>query len=336
MTQRRGGRFQPGVEGPFQMHDLTRVDPRQTPDADASLVDFTAPKQLPPTQRTHRVSPESEKLSDNSSSDSFKQNFTPSTQQLADPAAFYMQPEKGSMQHHAAPHGFPYQNHQFHSAQNRSGPHSMPYREFSGTPQAMPPHQFPSGIHPHAIPSTMSYNTHANGPEETIHLTQQPRQEHLYVSSASSAHNGYPSNNRPYSNNNNNNNNNTNRIGHRRGSQSQKSHGYASSQQPQVEHNAAFQESHFNKSWRRGPPQDRARQSSWCRNPMGSNMEYCHCTCDQCTERNRSVWVRLSPEAFPSIPEVLSFLKCGLSTRFGKVEEAFQAASMKRDAFIVR
>lgn len=313
------------------MHDITRIDPRQTPDAVACLVNPTASKQLPPTQRTRRVSPELGKLSDNSSSDSFKQNFTPSTQQLADPAAFYMQPEKGGMQHHATPHGFPYQSHQFHSAQNRSGPHNMPYREFSGTHQGMTTHQFPSGIHPHAIPSTMSYNTHVNGPEEIIHPTQQLRQEHSYGSSVSSAHNEYPSNNRPHSNS-----NNTNRVGHRRGSQSQRPHGFAPSQQPQVEHNAAFQESHFNKSWRRGPQQDRARQSSWCRNPMGSSMEYCPCTCEQCTERNRSVWVRLSPEAFVSMPEVLSFLKCGLSTRFGKVEEAFQAASMKRDAFIVR
>lgn len=336
MTQRRGGRFQPEVEGPFPMHDTTRFDQHQTPNAVASLVNSTAPKQLPPAQRARRVSPELRKPSDTSSGDSFKQSFTPSTQQLVEPAAFYMQPEKGGMQHHAAAHGFPYQSHQFHSAQNRSGPHNMPYREFSGTPQAMPSHQFPSGIHSHAMPSTMPYNTPANGPDESIHLTQQPRQEHSYGSSVSSAHNGYPSSNRPYNNNNNNNTNNTNRIGHRRGSQSQKTHGYASSQQPQVEHNAAFQESHFNKSWRRGPPQDRARQSSWCRNPASSSMEYCHCTCDQCNERNRSVWVRVSPEAFVSTAEVLSFLKFGLSTRFGNVEEAFPAASMKRDAFIVR
>jgi hypothetical protein len=310
------------------MHDTARFDQRQTPGAVTSLVNTMVPKQLPPAQRAHRVSPELINLTENSSSDFFKQTFTPSNQSPADPTAFYMQHEKGGMQHHVAPHGFPYQSHQFHSTQNRPGSHNMPYREFSGASQAMPSHQFPSGINSHAMPSIMPSNPPENGSDDSVHLTQQPRQGHLYGSSVSFAHNGYQGNNRPY-------NNNTNRVGHRRGSQSQKTHGYASNQQPHVEHSAAFLDSHPNKSWRRGPPQDRARQSSWCRN-MGSSTEYCHCTCDQCNERNRSVWVRMSPENFVSEMDVLSFLKFGLSTRFGKVEEVFLAASVRRDAFIVR
>lgn len=313
------------------MHDTARFDQRQAPGAVTSLVGSTAPKQLPPAQRAQRLSQEQTKPTDNLPGDSLKQSFTPSAQSSAEPAAFYMQPEKGGMQHHVAPHGFPYQSHQFHSAQNKSTPHNMQYREFSGTPQAMPSHQFPMGTKTHMMPSTMPYNTPANGSDDSIHLTQQPRKEYLYGPSMSSAYNGYQNNNRPYNNSNN------NRVGHRRGSQSQKTHGYVPGQQPQNEHNASFQESYSNKSWRRGPPQDRSRQSSWCRNPVGSNIEYCHCTCDQCNERNRSVWVRvISPESFVSIMEILSFLKFGLSTRFGKVEEAYPAASMRRDAFIVR
>ncbi|KAH8121233.1 hypothetical protein LI328DRAFT_172040 [Trichoderma asperelloides] len=325
----------PEVEGPFPMHDTARFDQRQAPGAVTNLVDSTAPKQLPPTQRARRLSQEQRKPIDFLPGDSFKQSLNPSSLPSAEPAAFYMQPEKGGMQHHVGPRGFPYQSQQFNSAPNKPIPHNMPYREFSGAQQGMSPHQFPMGTHSHAIPSTVPYNTPANGSDDSIHLAQQPRQEYLYASSMPSAHNGYQNSDRPYYYNNNNNNN--NRVGHRRGSQSQKTHGYVPGQQPQTEHNAAFQESHLNKSWRRGPQHDRARQSSWCRNAVGSNIEYCHCTCDQCNERNRSVWVRvISPESFVSIMEILSFLKFGLSTRFGKVEEAYPAPSMRRDAFIVR
>ncbi|KAL7923445.1 hypothetical protein ACQKWADRAFT_320099 [Trichoderma austrokoningii] len=324
----------PEVEGSFPMHDTAQIDQRQTQSAVTSLANSTTPKQPPPpTQRARRVSPEFRESADGSSGDSFKQSFTPPIQPLAaEPAAFYMQPDKGSIQHQVAPHGFPYQSHQFHSAQIRPGLHNLPYREFPGTPQ------FPPGAHPHPHampPSTMPpYNTtSANGSDDNIHPTQQPRQEYFHGSSVPSAHNGYQGNNRPF---NNNANNNANRIGHHRGSQSQKSQGYASSQQTQAEQGAAFQEGHPNRTWRRGPPQDRVRQSSWCRNLVGSNMEYCSCTCDQCTERNRSVWVRVSPEYFASIMEALSFLKFSLSSRFGKVDEVYPAAAMRKDAFIVR
>ncbi|KAL6902931.1 hypothetical protein GGI43DRAFT_433112 [Trichoderma evansii] len=324
MAPRRGGRFQLEAEGHFPMHDTARFDQRQA----TSMAGSTVPKPLPSSQNDRRLSQEGRKPTDVLPGDSFKQSFTPSIQQIAETAAFNMQPEKGGMQHHVAPHGFPYQNHQFHSAQNQSIPHNVPYREFSGAPQAMPSHQLPIGTHSHAMPSTMPYSTPVNGSDDSIHPTQQPRQEYLYGSSMSSAHNGYQNSSRTYNN---------NRLGHRRGSQSQKTQGYVSGQQPQTEHHTAFQESHLNKSWRRGPPQDRARQSSWCRNPVGPNIEYCHCTCDQCNERNRSVWVRVnSPDSFVAISEILSFLRFGLSTRFGKVEEAYSTPSMRRDAFIVR
>ncbi|ETS00157.1 hypothetical protein M419DRAFT_36997 [Trichoderma reesei RUT C-30] len=55
-----------------------------------------------------------------------------------------------------------------------------------------------------------------------------------------------------------------------------------------------------------------------------------------CAERNRSVWIGVTHDARLQRMEIQAFLKFGLSGKFGQVEDVCPAASLNRDAFIVR
>ncbi|KAL7795849.1 hypothetical protein V8C37DRAFT_414555 [Trichoderma ceciliae] len=328
-AQQHGGRIQPrGENMQSTMYDTARHEQCQTQGAAGSLNDSAALKQLPSTQRTRRSPQEQRQLVESSLGAFVKQNLTAPVKGSTELMPFYMQPEKALAPHPTVPNGFSHQSKHFHPAPNKSLPHPMPCRDFSVASQVKPLPKFPTGTHSNSMPSVMPYNPPANGSDEINHLTQQSRLEFLYGSPTPSVHNGYRNNNRTY-----------NRVGHRRGSQGQKTHVYVSGQQTQAEHqhHPMPHEVFLNKQWRRDAQQDGIRQSSWCRNPVGSNLvDYCHCTCSQCSERNRSIWVRVSPESFMSIMEVQVFLKFGIGNRFGQVEEAYPAPSQRRDAFIVR
>lgn len=246
--------------------------------------------------------------------------FKPSTE----PTPFYMQPEKDFVPPHlASTNGFPHQREHLSSAANKQLPHSAPYREFSGASQVAPHQQFANGTHSSVVPSVKMRNPPVSSTDENIPPLQATRPETFHGSSTASSQTGYNNHSRMHY-----------KAGQRRGSQGQKTHGY---NQAQADHHAMPHEPYPNKSWRRGAQQDDVRQSSWCRNPVGSNyMDYIPCSCSGCEERNRSVWIGVTHDARLQRMEIQAFLKFGLSGKFGQIEEVCPAASLNKDAFIVR
>ncbi|KAL6878058.1 hypothetical protein HDV57DRAFT_122111 [Trichoderma longibrachiatum] len=246
--------------------------------------------------------------------------FKPSTE----PTPFYMQPEKDFVPPHlASTNKFPHQREHLSSAANKQLPHSAPYREFSGASQVAPHQQFANGTHSSVVPSVKMRNPPVSSTDENIPPLQATRPETFHGSSTASSQTGYNNHSRMHY-----------KAGQRRGSQGQKTHGY---NQAQADHHAMPHEPYPNKSWRRGAQQDDVRQSSWCRNPVGSNyMDYIPCSCSGCEERNRSVWIGVTHDARLQRMEIQAFLKFGLSGKFGQIEEVCPAASLNKDAFIVR
>ncbi|UKZ81173.1 hypothetical protein TrVFT333_008944 [Trichoderma virens FT-333] len=209
-------------------------------------------------------------------------------------------------------------------------PHAGPYREFSGASEITPFQQVTTGAHsgamPAIAPASKSRNLANNGSDESIQFAQPARPELLHGSSTSSLHNEYRSGGQSY-----------NKVGQRREPNGRKAQGWNSGQQAQLERHTAPRESYLNKSWRRSAQPDSTRQSSWCLNPAGpNNVEYTPCDCSGCTERNRSIWVRIRAETLGPNMDIQTILKFGIGNRFGPVEEAYLAPSQSRDAFIVR
>ncbi|KAH0495650.1 hypothetical protein TgHK011_009185 [Trichoderma gracile] len=238
-----------------------------------------------------------------------------------------MQPEKDFIPPHLAlANGPPHQREHLFSTANKQPPHLAPYREFSGASQVASHQQYANGTHSGAVQSVKLRNHPVGSTDENVPPLQATRPETYHGLSNVSSQTAYNTNSRMY-----------HKAGQRRGSQGQKTHGYNPGQQAQAEHHAMPHEPYSNRSWRRGAQQDDARQSSWCRNPVGSNyMDYIPCPCNGCAERNRSVWIGVTHDASLQRMEIQAFLKFGLSGKFGPVEEVCPAASLNRDAFIVR
>lgn len=302
-----------------------RFEQCQTQGASEFPSDSPPLKQSPSTQRALRLPHEQSRMFERSSGDFTQHNLAAPVNPSTEPVSFYAQTEKRQMPHHAAPNGFSHQSHHFYSASHKAFPPSFQHSGHFGASRLIPVQQFPMETHSHAVTPMMAYSIPGNGSEERFQPAQQSQPEYVYAPSTPSMHNEYQSSSRAH-----------NRVGHRRGSQSQKVHGCVPDQQISEDHHSTGQDSHLNKSWRQNPEQHGVRQSSWCRN-AGGLAEYCHCTCKTCSERNRSIWVRVSYDFFPlSIMDIQSLLKSGISSRFGRVDEVFPAASHKKDAFITR
>ncbi|KAL6871817.1 hypothetical protein J3F83DRAFT_615543 [Trichoderma novae-zelandiae] len=293
--------------------------------------DPAAMKPFHPPQRYRRSTQDARHYAENLPNGFIRPNPGLPIKPSTEPAPYFMQPEKGFIPPHpASATGFPHQREYLYSATNKQLPQSGPYREYSGASQAIPHQQFANGTHSGAAPSVKLRNPPANSADDNIQPFQPTRLEAYHGSSTASSQNGY--------NNNSNNNNRTHhKAGQRRGSQGQKTHGYNPGHQAHAENHAMPHETYMNKSWRRGAQQDDVRQSSWCRNPVGpNNVEYIHCPCNGCAERNRSVWIGVTHDTRLQRMDIQTFLKFGLGSKFGQVEEVCQTASLSKDAFIVR
>ncbi|KAL7947240.1 hypothetical protein V8C42DRAFT_352017 [Trichoderma barbatum] len=327
-AQQLEGRVHPAGEGQVSQNEATRLEHGQTQCTDGPLNDPTAMRQLHLSQRARRLTQDKRQLVEDSSGDFRRQIITTSHMESSpEPTPFYMQPDKTLMPHFASTNGFPHQSSHLYPATNRPL-HPTPYREFSGASQVVHLQQPTSGTQPAAIPASKMRNIASGEPDENTQLVQLTRPELLHGSSTTSLQNGYRNGSRAHE-----------KVEQRRGSQGQKPHGWNPGQQAQLVHRSTPHESYLNKSWRRGDQPDRNRQSSWCLNPIGANnVEYNDCTCSGCNERNRSIWVRVCSESSPLTTnmDIQTFLKFGIGSRFGQVEEAFPTASQSKDAFIVR
>ncbi|TFB01007.1 hypothetical protein CCMA1212_007181 [Trichoderma ghanense] len=304
-----------------------RLEHWQTQGSDGPMHDNAAMKPFHSSQRHRRSTQDARYYADNFPNGYIRPNAGLPFKSSTEPTPFYMQPEKDfTPTHLASTTGFPHQREHLYSAANKQLPHSAPYREFSGASQFAPHQQFANVTHSGVVPSVKLRNPPVSSTDENIRPLQATQPEPYHGSSTASSQTGYNANSRMH-----------HKAGQRRGSQGQKTHGYNPGQQAQAEHHVTPHETYPNKSWRRGAQQDDARQSSWCRNPVGSNyMDYVHCTCSGCAERNRSVYVSVTHDARLQRMEIQAFLKFGLSGKFGQVEEVCPAASLHRDAFIVR
>ncbi|KAL7913466.1 hypothetical protein GGI35DRAFT_490062 [Trichoderma velutinum] len=322
-----GQPIHPESEGQFPSHETARLERNQTQGTDVPFNDPTiTTRQWHSSQRFHRLTQDQRHPIGFSPDDFTRQNLAASMRASPEPSTFYMQPEKAFMPHLSSKNGFPHQSSQFYSTANRPAPHSTPYREISGTSQVMPLQQLTSGTHSGAMPAPKLRNAAANGSDESIQLVQPTRSELLHGSSTSSMHNEQRNDSQAY-----------NKIGQRRGSYAQKTHGWNSGQQAHLDHHTTSRESYLNKSWRRSAQPERNRQTSWCLNPGGPNsVEYTPCPCSGCNERNRSIWVKVYSETSASNINVQTILKFGVGSKFGQVEEAYPAPSQNKDTFIVR
>lgn len=255
-----------------------------------------------------------------------RQNLAAPIRVSPEPTPFYMQPEKAFMPHPSSKNGFPHQSSHFYSTANRPVPYSTPYRDISGSSQVLPPQQIANGTNSGSMEASEVRNAATNRSDESIQLAQSTRSELLHGSSTSSMHNDYRNDSQTY-----------NKVGQRRGSYAQKTHGWNSGQQAHLDHHPSSREPYLNKPWRRSAQPSRTRQASWCLNPGGPNsVEYTHCPCSGCNERNRSIWVKAYHDTFAPNIDVQTTLKFGIGSRFGQVEEVYPAPSQNRDTFIVR
>ncbi|RFU74776.1 hypothetical protein TARUN_7455 [Trichoderma arundinaceum] len=207
MSRQLGDRIHQGGESQFPIHSITTFEQNHTPGAAGSQNNSAALKQFPSNHKTGRL-PQEQRRGAESSMDGFKPSV--------DLVPVFLQPEKALAPQHAAANGLSHQGNHFYSPPNKSAPHTVPHRDFPVAPQAMPPQRFPVEMHSGAMQSAV-YNTPTNDSDESILPTQQPRSEYLYDPSASSMHTEYRNNNRTH-----------NGVGHRRGSQGQRAHGYVS------------------------------------------------------------------------------------------------------------
>ncbi|EHK16995.1 uncharacterized protein TRIVIDRAFT_205611 [Trichoderma virens Gv29-8] len=320
----------PGDEGQFPPYEAMRLERCQTQVTDGPLDNHATMRSLHSSQRVRRLTQDQRQHFGNSPDDFTRQNLAAPMRASPEPTPFYMQPEKPFIQHLASTNGFPRHSSSQYSSANRPAPHAGPYREFSGASEITPFQQVTTGAHsgamPAIAPASKSRNLANNGSDESIQFAQPARPELLHGSSTSSLHNEYRSGGQSY-----------NKVAQRRESNGRKAQGWNSGQQAQLERHTAPRESYLNKSWRRSAQPDSTRQSSWCLNPAGpNNVEYTPCDCSGCTERNRSIWVRIRAETLGPNMDIQTILKFGIGNRFGPVEEAYPAPSQSRDAFIVR
>ncbi|KAK4067071.1 uncharacterized protein Triagg1_7799 [Trichoderma aggressivum f. europaeum] len=320
-------RIHPESEGQFPLHEAARLENNQVYGTDGPFNDPTImTRQWHSSQRFHRLPQDQRHPIGNSPDDFTRQNLAAPVKASPEPTPFYMQPEKAFIPHPSSKNGFPNQSGHFYATANRPVPHSTPYRDISGSSQVMPLQQLVNGTHSGAVAASKLCSTATNGSDASVQLAQSTRSEMLHGSSTSSMHNDYGNDSQPY-----------NKVGQRRGSSAQKTHGWNSGQQAHLDHHPTPREPYLNKSWRRSAQPDRTRQASWCLNPGGSHgVEYTHCPCSGCNERNRSIWVRVFHDTFAPNIDVQTTLKFGIGSRFGQVEEVYPAPSQNKDAFIVR
>ncbi|PTB61596.1 hypothetical protein BBK36DRAFT_1131360, partial [Trichoderma citrinoviride] len=314
-----------GGDGQFPLHEAARLENWQSHGPDGPMHDPAAIKPLHSSQRYRRSTQDARYYAENLSNGFSRPRAGLPIKSSTEPTPFYMQPDKGFIPPHlVSANGFSHHREQLYSAANKQQPHPAPYRDFSGASQGAPHQQFANGTHSGVVSSVKLRNPPASSTDENSQHPHSARLESYHGSSTASSQNGY-NNSRIH-----------HKAGQRRGSQGQKTHGFNLGQQAQAEHHVMPHESSLNKPWRRSTQQDDVRQNTWCRNPVGLNgMDYIHCTCSGCAERNRSVWVSVTHDSRLQKMEIQAFLKFGLSSKFGQVEEVCQTTSLTRDAFIV-
>ncbi|KAG5983134.1 hypothetical protein E4U55_000720 [Claviceps digitariae] len=73
-----------------------------------------------------------------------------------------------------------------------------------------------------------------------------------------------------------------------------------------------------------------------CNNNGTAPYEYNDCSCGECSERNRSVWVRVKDNMESHTKDIQTRLKFGLSAIYGDVDDVFPVYHRMGNAFIVR
>lgn len=126
--------------------------------------------------------------------------------------------------------------------------------------------------------------------------------------------------------------------GNRRGSQGQRS---ATVHVPQHQGNQGFGQNRrdgtpWSSTWRRPSA---GSQTTVCRNPKTANggIQYIHCTCEECNNRNCSVYVSVKGSTMnQQVLDLQARIKSGLGDRFGPVVDVFPIASRDFSNFIAR
>ncbi|KAK5991059.1 hypothetical protein PT974_09335 [Cladobotryum mycophilum] len=236
---------------------------------------------------------------------------------------FYMQPDEGILQRRMKANIIVAHQNEGASGSSEQLPQPQAsFRSYSGGKPTAPPLPFPIPAPPHTAVPIMPHGNRIQSNERKWVSGDNPRVE--------------SSNSQPQTPSRAGNRRNKDIVGNRRASQGQKSGNHMPSQQTDAQISQGEHTSWKSRRNNNSVSQPDMHQNV-CRNPMSAQFEYVPCSCSQCNERNRSIWVRVESE-IPQrkVREIQTRLKFGLGNRFGGVQEVCQVASTSGNAFVVR